>query len=85
LQSVSTIKISNGKISNETKSYNIRSTKSDVKDHTSDNETSGADICAYNYLEGSIHIDDEDLQRDITDRVYIEMRSGNILGERNYY
>jgi len=75
--------VSKDKISKEPKSYNIRSNKSDVNDHISDNETSGADRRDYKYLEGNIHRDDEDLQKYITDRVYIDKRSGNILGERS--
>ena len=41
------------------------------------------DVRDYKWLEGKIHRDDEDLQRYITERVYVDKRSRNILGERN--
>jgi len=66
------IKLSNVKFSKVSKSYNIRRNKGNVNDNISDNETSGAYIWDYKYLEGSIHRDDEDLKRYITDRVYID-------------
>ena len=40
------------------------------------------DVADYKYLEGKVHRDDEDYQRYITERIYIDRRSGCIVGDR---
>ena len=45
-------------------------------------DTLGEDINKFKYLIGRTHRDNEDYQRYVTVKVYVDKRSGNIVGER---
>ena len=53
-----------------------------LKKRSTDTTILEADVEDFKYLIGKTHRDDEDLQRYVTERIYIDRNSGNIVGSR---
>jgi len=75
-------KIINSKNLKKRKLSNIDSNSHPIGKNARTYEVREADLKDFKYLEGTIHRDDDDLQRYITDKVYIDKRLGYIVGVR---
>jgi len=56
--------------------------KRTFKNKLTDTTILEADVRDFEYLIGKTHRDDQDLQRYVTERIYIDRNSGNIVGSR---
>jgi len=63
------------------KGTNVRNASASNK-RVRNSEDSGSQVKDFEYLIGKIHRDDENLQRYITERIYIHRNTGNIIGDR---
>ena len=65
------------------KKHRLRSSVNDLENREPKTGELEGDLKEYEYLVGKIHRDDEDLQRYVTERIYVDRRTKYILGIRS--